>query len=148
MRYLFSFAFASILLFTSCATQIGTDENLVGTEQVLEALQSQEDCWNRGDIDCFMGGYWQNDSLMFVSGDNVAYGWQKVLDNYKKKYSTKELMGQLTFDVVKTDQLASDAIMVIGSWKLNREELDIQGKFSLLWRKIDGEWKIVIDHTS
>ncbi len=137
-----------MLLFASCNSQIKSNENNLGVQSVLAALHTQQECWNNGDIDCFMAGYWQNDSLMFVSGDNVAYGWQKVLDNYKRKYNTPELMGHLTFNVVKTDQLSSDAIMVVGSWKLNRDTVDIQGKFSLLWRNIDGEWKIVIDHTS
>jgi ketosteroid isomerase-like protein len=147
MKYVFTILVASIILFTSCATQVGQNDS-TQVDAVITALNVQEECWNNGDIDGFMNGYWSDDSLMFVSGDNVAYGWQKVLDNYKQKYHSPELMGKLIFDVVKTDQLSADAIMVIGSWKLERESVDIQGKFSLLWRKINGEWKIVIDHTS
>jgi ketosteroid isomerase-like protein len=117
-------------------------------EKVVSILYTQQDCWNNGDIDCFMQSYWNNDSLMFVSGERVSYGWQKVTDNYKSKYHSKELMGTLTFDIHKTEQLAPDAIMVIGSWNLKRSDVNFGGKFSLLWRNIEGEWKIVIDHTS
>jgi ketosteroid isomerase-like protein len=150
MRYLFSFVLVSIFVFSSCASRIGEGENDFeqSKELVLEALNSQEDSWNNGDIDGFMNGYWNNDSLMFVSGERVSYGWQKVADNYKKTYNSKELMGKLTFNVIKTDQLSNTALLVVGSWNLDRGDMDIQGKFSLLWRKIDGEWKIVIDHTS
>jgi ketosteroid isomerase-like protein len=38
--------------------------------------------------------------------------------------------------------------MVIGSWNLTRDKGNVGGYFSLLWRKINGKWKIVIDHTS
>lgn len=118
------------------------------SDKVVSILFEQQDCWNNGDIDCFMESYWNNDSLMFVSGERVSYGWQKVSDNYKSKYYSKELMGTLTFDIHKTEQLALDVILVIGSWDLKRADVNFGGKFSLLWRKIDGEWKIVIDHTS
>ena len=150
MKYIFTIAIATILVFTSCASRIGEGDNdfELSKEQVLKALNAQEKSWNNGDIDGFMKGYWNNDSLMFVSGDRVSYGWQKVTDNYKKTYNSKELMGELTFNVIKTDQLSTDALLVVGSWNLDRGDMDIKGKFSLLWRKINGEWKIVIDHTS
>lgn len=117
-------------------------------DEVLKELYAQQDCWNQGDIDCFMQGYWNNDSLMFVSGDRISYGWQQVTDNYKRKYSSKELMGELTFKVDKTEVLSSTSLVLIGQWDLHTESADFGGKFTLLWRKINGEWKIVIDHTS
>jgi len=36
-------------------------------ERVLKVLDDQAACWNRGDIDCFMEGYWKSDSLMGTS---------------------------------------------------------------------------------
>lgn len=139
-----------MLVFQSCTdveiTQ--TVDNRNGIEQIKMALQEQQACWNKGDLDGFMATYWNNDSLMFISGEKVSFGWQKVLDNYKKSYHSPELMGQLEFEIIKMEKLSSDAIMVVGSWQLIRESTDIGGKFSLLWRDINGEWKIVIDHTS
>ena len=85
---------------------------------------------------------------MFVSGEHVSYGWQQVTDNYKRKYSSKELMGELTFKVDKIEALSASSIVLIGQWDLKSESSDFGGKFTLLWRKINGEWKIVIDHTS
>jgi len=37
---------------------------------------------------------------------------------------------------------------MLGSWELKREKDTLGGHFSLLWKKIDNEWKIVSDHTS
>jgi len=57
----------------------------------------QQDAWNRGDIDAFMNGYSRSDETLFVSGDDVTRGRQKVLDRYKKKYSDRAEMGTLAF---------------------------------------------------
>jgi hypothetical protein len=36
----------------------------------------------------------------------------------------------------------------LGEWKLERDEEPVSGNFSLVFRKIDGRWVIVHDHTS
>ena len=134
----------SLLFLVSCA-----DYNSgAGRTEIIQSLNNQQTAWNNGDIDGFMDGYWKSDSLMFVSGDHVSYGWQKVNDNYKANYSSKELMGELSFDIVKLEQLSNDAYLMIGSWKLDRASGEIGGKFSLLWRLVEGKWVVVIDHTS
>ena len=152
MKYLIVLITITTFIFSSCNSQIGTGTNNEGSlsskTEVLAILNQQEASWNDGDVDGFMKGYWNNDSLMFVSGEKVLYGWQKMTDNYKKTYNTKQLMGELKFKVHKTEVLSNDAVLVIGNWSIHREMTDFGGKFSLLWRKINGEWKIVIDHTS
>jgi ketosteroid isomerase-like protein len=37
---------------------------------------------------------------------------------------------------------------VIGKWHLKREAGDLSGHFTLLWKKIKGQWLIVADHSS
>ena len=57
-------------------------------------------------------------------------------------------MGQLTFDFVKIEILSTTQAFVVGKWHLKRTEDDLSGHFTLLWKKINGEWKIVVDHSS
>ena len=150
MKNFFGLTLFIVLLFAACSPN-RPNENFnpeLAKEKVISELYAQEKSWNEGNIEAFMNGYWNDDSLMFVSGDRISYGWQKVTDNYKRKYSSKELMGHLDFKIDKVDVLSSDAIVVIGQWDLKNEASEFGGKFSLLWRKINGEWKIVIDHTS
>ena len=52
---------------------------------IRKVLSTQEAAWNAGNIENFMKGYWINDSMMFI-GKSLTYGWQKTLDNYKKRY--------------------------------------------------------------
>lgn len=112
------------------------------------AMKHQEDAWNRGDIDGFMAGYWQSDSLVFVAANGLTYGWKKTLDNYKKAYPDREAMGKLTFTVHSVERISLRNAYVIGKWHLSRRAGDQSGYYTLLWRKVKGNWVIVADHTS
>ena len=117
-------------------------------DAIRKVMDDQAVEWNRGNIDAFMVGYWRSEKLVFVSGDRVTRGWQQTLDNYKKTYGTKELMGKLTFSDLETTVLSKDAAIVLGSWSLAREKDNPKGKFTLLFRKFKEGWRIVMDHTS
>lgn len=117
-------------------------------QAIMEVLSSQEQAWNRGDLEVFMRGYWKSDSLRFIGSRGVTYGWQATLENYKKSYPNQEIMGKLKFEILQIEFLASDVAFVIGKWALKRKGKDAGGHFSLIWKKLDGEWKIVADHSS
>ena len=115
---------------------------------ILKVLEDQRQGWNRGDMDAYMQGYWKSDSLLFVGKNGPTYGWQKTLDNYKKGYPDKNAMGFLTFGIKKVEFLSKDRAFVLGSWNLKREKDEPKGYFTLLLRKISGQWKVVADHSS
>ncbi|WP_160712035.1 YybH family protein [Chitinophaga solisilvae] len=117
-------------------------------QQIKSVLAGQSAAWNKGDLQAFMQPYWHSDSLMFVGKDGVTYGWQPTLDRYKKTYPGKAAMGQLTFNLLEFKPLAADVYLVIGKWHLKRTIGNLQGHFSILLRKIDGEWNIIADHSS
>jgi ketosteroid isomerase-like protein len=118
------------------------------TVEIQNVLHAQQDAWNRGDIDAFMNGYWRSDKTVFVSGDDVTRGWQKVLDRYKAKYSDRAKMGRLTFSEIEITALSNDSAVALGSWKLKRAADEPHGRFTLIFRKFPEGWKIVHDHTS
>jgi ketosteroid isomerase-like protein len=118
-----------------------------GGKQIIDLMKKQEIAWNNGDIDGFMKYYWKSDSLKFIGSSGITYGWQKTLDNYKKKYPDTKTMGKLTFEIKTQEKLSDNSVFIIGSWKLQREN-PVGGYFTLLWKKIKGEWVIVVDHTS
>ena len=116
---------------------------------IRKIIDDQAAAWNRGDLDAFMSiGYWRSDKLKFVSGDRITYGWQQTLDNYNRNYSTRALMGTLTFSGLEIEVLSKDAAFVTGSWSLKREKDEPKGKFTLLFRKLKEGWRIVVDHSS
>lgn len=134
--------FISSFIFTSSFAQ-SIDEN-----NIRKVLSNQENAWNAGDLEYFMKGYWQSDSLLFIGKSGVTYGWQKTLGNYKKNYPDTIAMGNLTFNLVEFKPLSPEYYFVVGKWHLQRTTGDIGGHFTLLFRKINGMLFIVADHSS
>ena len=115
---------------------------------IRQIMADQAAAWNKGNIDEFMKGYWNNDSLVFVGQTGLTYGYSRTLANYKKRYDSPDKMGQLFFTLLSIKQLSPDYCFVLGKWLLKRKIGDVGGIYSLLFRKIDGRWQIVVDHTS
>ncbi|MEI2739173.1 MAG: DUF4440 domain-containing protein [Chitinophagaceae bacterium] len=115
---------------------------------IRKTLDEQTVAWNRGDIDNFMKGYWENDSLMFIGKSGVTYGWTNTLNNYKKGYPDTAAMGKLTFTLIQLKKLSKEYYHVTGKWFLKRSIGDVGGHFTLLFRKINGKWVIISDHSS
>ena len=117
-------------------------------EAIVKVLNDQHQAWNKGYIEGFMQGYWKSDSLMFIGKTTPVYGWQKTLDRYKKTYPGKAGMGELAFDILQVRVLDKSNAFVLGGWHLKLEKSAPGGYFTLWFRKIKGEGKIVCDHTS
>jgi ketosteroid isomerase-like protein len=115
---------------------------------IRRILDEQTAAWNRGDITHFMKGYWESDSLMFIGKSGVTYGWTNTLNNYKKGYPDTAAMGKLSFTLILVQSLSEKYYHVVGKWNLQRSIGDIGGHFTLLFKKINGAWKIIEDHSS
>ena len=115
---------------------------------IRHLMDRQSSAWNKGELDNFMKGYWENDSLMFVGKSGVTYGYKATLENYKKGYPDKTAMGELNFTLIKIDKISREYIFVVGKWHLKRTIGDLQGHFNLLFRKINNAWVIIVDHSS
>lgn len=115
---------------------------------IRQLLDRQTRDWNRGNIDAFMIGYWQSDSLMFIGKSGVTYGWKNTLENYKKNYPDTSAMGKLSFNIITVKKLSGEYYHVVGKWHLKRTIGDLSGHYTLLFKKIKGEWVIVSDHSS
>jgi len=130
-----------------CGLSLFSQKQSKDVNQVLTNMKAQEESWNKGDVRGFMNYYWNSDSLKFIGSKGITYGWQKTLDNYIKGYPNKEAMGILTFTILEATELSKTSIYVIGKWELKKEKPS-GGHFTLLWKKINGKWVIVADHTS
>jgi len=137
-----------IILFISGSTifsqSFSKERNI---DSIKTVLNNQATAWNKGDIKEYMEGYWKNDSLKFIGKKGISYGWETTLKNYEKSYPDKATMGILNFELLAIDIYSPEIAYVVGNWKLKREKGDIGGIFTLLMKKINGEWKIIVDHS-
>lgn len=111
-------------------------------------LQRQVEAWNRGDLQGFLAGYWRSRNLTMSSGGTLTQGFWKIEERYQKRYPDAARMGRLTLEDLDHTLLGPEAVLTRGRWKLARQEQPLQGVFTLVFRQIDGRWKIVHDHTS
>ncbi|MHB8906336.1 MAG: YybH family protein [Melioribacteraceae bacterium] len=114
---------------------------------ILNVLEQQRICWNKGDLAGYMRGYWKSDSTRFIGKSGIKYGWNATFESYKKGYPNKEMMGTLIFKVISIESLNPKSVLMIGKWDLDRKE-KTGGYFTLIWKKINGEWLITTDHSS
>lgn len=143
MAFIRPFLFCLFITISSGLFAQSNDETAI-----RKVLSDQSDAWNRGDIDSFMKGYWENDSLTFVGQNGITYGWNNTLKNYKRNYPDAAAMGKLTFPLLSVKRISPEYFQVIGKWHLQRTAGDLQGHFTLLFQKVNGNWVIISDHSS
>ncbi|MGB0716451.1 MAG: YybH family protein [Phycisphaerae bacterium] len=133
------------LLSTGCRTT----EKIPAThrQEIRAVIESQEKAWNDGDIEGFMDGYWQSGRLSFNGSGLVVRGWERVLERYKQRYPNRDAMGFLKLDRLEVNELSEDTAYVLGRWFI-RGTTHKGGSFTLVMRRIDGDWKIIHDHSS
>jgi hypothetical protein len=150
-----------LIVFTSCISiraDITAPENSEVTStpnvsfsddeaSIRLVLSQQEIAWNNHDLEGFMQGYWHDDDLTFYGSNGVTKGWEQTLANYKKAYPSKKESGLLEFTIKNISKIDQQSYSVVGSYFLTREIGNANGIFMIIFRKINGEWKIVADMT-
>jgi len=114
-------------------------------EAILSVLDQQEKAWNTYDLEGFMQGYWKSDSLQFFGSNGVTFGWNNTLERYKTVYPSKDYSGTLTFKIHQISRIEKKSYYVMGEYFLSRKVGDANGIFMIIFKKIDGEWKIIAD---
>lgn len=117
-------------------------------KKIRTILDQQTKAWNNGDLDQFMLGYWEADSLMYIGKAGVTYGYQATLQAYKKNYAGPDQMGNLSFRILHTQRLGRKHYLVVGKWMLKRRAGDLSGHYTLTFEKRNGSWVIIADHSS
>ena len=117
---------------------------------VEQVLRTQQEAWNRRDLEAFMAGYWNSPELTFFSGAKEHDGWQATIERYRAAHASPgHEMGKLEFSGLRVEILWADAAFVRGAWRLTMSDAKTpHGLFTLVFRKVPEGWKIVHDHTS
>ena len=139
-----SFIFLFIVFASSYSQNLKEKDSL----KILNVLEQQRIAWNDNNINKFMQGYLKSDKLVFSGSNGPVFGWNFVKDRYLKTYSTKELMGDLSFEINDLFSLSRKVAILLGKFNLQRKNEKLSGYFTLIFKKINGNWYIVSDHTS
>jgi len=116
--------------------------------QIRAVLTRQQEAWNHGDTEKFLQGYASNTTFV---GDKVTHGLTELRVRYQTHYPTVASMGHLTFSDVEVHMLGEGYAYVIGRWRLERSAEaggDTGGIYTLILRKTEKGWRIILDHTT
>ena len=134
-----------IVLILCCTSLQAQTEN---EKQIDRVLDEQLAAWNAGNIEGFMQGYWKNDSVMYIGKTGITYGYNNILQKYKKGFPDKNLMGKLSFNIFHKNELSPHIYFVVGKYRVERNNSILEGHFTLLFRKVNDRWVIISDHSS
>ena len=139
-----------IIFFLLITTNIIYSQNISEKDslKILNVLETQRQAWNNFDIDEFMQGYLKSDKLVFSGSNGPIYGWDLVKDRYLNTYSSNELMGYLNFEINDLFLITKKVALLLGKFNIKRDNENLSGYFTLVFKKIKGNWYIVSDHTS
>jgi ketosteroid isomerase-like protein len=116
---------------------------------VRKVLADQVAAWNKGDLDGFMAGYWNDERMTYISGGKAVRGWKALRDRYKAAYQAEgKEMGKLAFAELDAEAVGPNAVLVRGKWEVTIAKEAVGGWFTLLFRKFPEGWKVTHDHTS
>jgi ketosteroid isomerase-like protein len=133
-------------LIIGCESPGGEFEAAVQHE-IGSAMREQVDSWNSGELAGFMKYYWRSDEMTFHGGKRRLQGWETLNSMYIETYSGEQ-RGILEFSGLEINALSPESAYVLGDWKVELPDTVKQGKFTLIWRKMDRGWWIVHDHSS
>jgi len=132
----------SVVLLSSFVPKPSISDDEIAIRKVLD---DQRLAWNAHDLEGFMEGYWKSDDLKFYGSNGVTYGWNNTLERYRKAYPSKDHTGTLTFVINDISGIENGSYYVMGEYHLQRKVGDANGIFMIIFKKINGQWKIIAD---
>lgn len=118
-------------------------------EQVQCLLEQFEADWNRGDMEAYLGAYWNDDALVLSHGAVNHHGWRAVAALYRKTWPDPQAMGRFELHDVVLRPCDASSVIAVGTFSHRFPGLLVRGAFSLVCRHLAGDgWKIVLEHTS
>jgi uncharacterized protein (TIGR02246 family) len=134
----------AVALLISCV-QLGAAN---ARAEISKELAVQIQTWNRGDIPGFVETYAPN--CTFV-GKQILHGRSQLLARYRESYASPAAMGKLSFTNLDVQLLDESVAIATGNWHIERPASaggPVAGVFSLVWQLQDGNWRIVLDHST
>ena len=159
LRWMILPALFGVLAASAVATTtVGAPQAKSEAAAIRKVLDDSVAAWNRGDIPAFLESYRNSPETIYIGGEGVVRGWQRIRERYMKKYQTPDRgkMGKLTFSHLEIHPLGHGYALAIGQWHLERTAANadtsglttVGGYFTLTFQKTAAGWRIIVDHTS
>lgn len=111
-------------------------------------LAKMADAWNANDLAAHVAPYSEEAVFMVPSGPLI--GRERVRASLERSFwAGGRPKQQLRFEEVDVRMLGDRDARVMGKFVLSGGGVqDISGRFTTIWEKVDGRWRIIHDHSS
>ncbi len=143
MNRLLSAVFFVVLLF-SVTTVCAQSKDV---KAIIALMRTEEEVWNRGDIEAYVNLYAPGDSTRMIYSGGVVRGKDSILAFYKKNWP-KERMGKLTLEHDSIEKISGKFYYVSGYFTVDYPTgKPAKGRFSGLIKKSKDKWYLYTDHS-
>ena len=159
-------AAGALLLLAVSFTGCGDEESAMveraerdAIDQIEAIMRAQSEDWSRGDVEAFVSAY-SEDCTYLSATAGLSQGREALLERYRTGYPGPEAMGELSFEILEmrpawvttrqffgvVDSEGIGGMSVVARWHLGYPDREpASGLTLIVWRRIEGEWKIVQD---
>jgi uncharacterized protein (TIGR02246 family) len=130
------------------ASQVAPELDPSDYQQIYTLLIRMGDRWNAHDIDGYLAPYWKSPDLLVVIEGEQLKGWANVLSAYHRGYPNLDEMGSVIYDRVQIQLVSPDVAVGLDWWTVVQKRGKVLGTSTMVLRKIDGNWVIVVMHSS
>ncbi|HKK07331.1 MAG TPA: AtzH-like domain-containing protein [Gemmatimonadota bacterium] len=117
--------------------------------QVTRVLAESAAGWNRGDLGTFMAAYLDSPTTTYWGARDLLQGYEAIRRHYAPRFAPGAERDSLRFEDVRARRLGADYALATARWTLARgDSVTASGPFSLVLRRMEGDWKIIHDHSS
>ncbi len=111
---------------------------------VLAILEESATAWSAGDLEAFVSIYAED--CLFMTSSGLTRGRAAVLTRYRERYPDRQAMGTLQLEVVETRPAPPGGLAIAARWILAYPDRPAaSGHTLVIFRRIDGNWRIVQD---
>jgi L-asparaginase / beta-aspartyl-peptidase len=130
------------------ATQTAPNTDPSDYQKIYSLLLNMADRWNAHDLDGYLSVYWQSPDLLLVVEGEQLKGWADLFATYHRGFTNLDEMGSFTPDRIQIQMVTADVAIALDWWTGYVKQRKILGTSTMVLRKIDNGWKIVVGHTS
>ena len=112
---------------------------------VTKVLLAQENAWNKGDLDAYLGAFKDAEDTEAVLNAPVR-GLANIRAAYHASFPSKDAMGNLEQSSVEVRELGPDFALATGHYRLSRSRKnggDAEGNFTEIFQKTAQGWKLI-----
>ena len=117
--------------------------------QVSLVLTESAAGWNRGDLGTFMAAYLDSPTTTYWGATGLVQGYEAIRRHYAPRFRPGAERDSLRFEDVRARRLGSDYALATARWILfHGDTVASSGPFTLVLRRMEGDWRIIHDHSS